>query len=173
MFTPGCRDFGQYLLETKDPDAGYYSGFAINLGIAIHAQFDANGNLWPWCDAPSPPGNAWYPNLTAQIYPHLCDVHSADAPGDYYRLHQGFEVLTQTAPDWSTQPQDLYPWLVVGYYAALRQEQPAEALSMLSMVLQYYLPGSMNAGRLLISEIGYVRGIVAASQPLPSCCPVV
>lgn len=167
----GLRDFGQYLLETKDPDAGYYSGFAINLGIAIHAQFDAHANRWLWCDAPLPPGNAWYPNLTAQIYPHLCDVHSADAPGDYYRLHRGFEVLTQTAPDWSTQPQDLYPWLVVGYYAALRREQPAEALSMLSMVLQYYLPGSMNTGRLLISEIGYVRGIVAVSQTSPSRCP--
>ena len=169
----GLRDFGQYLLETNDPDATYYSGFAISLGIAIHSQFDAGANRWAWCDAPTPPGNSWYPNLTAQIYPHLCDVHSADAPGDYYRLHRGFEVLTQNAPDWSTRPQDLYPWLVVGYYAALRQEQPAEALSMLSMVLQYYLPGSMNTGRLLISDIGYVRGIVAASQPLPSGCPVV
>jgi hypothetical protein len=38
-------------------------------------------------------------------------------------------------------------------------------------VLQYYLPGSMNTGRLLISEIGYVRGIVAVSQTSPSRCP--
>jgi hypothetical protein len=160
----GLRDFGHYLLETNDTDAGYYSSFAMNLGIAIHTQFDANANLWLWCDAPTPAGNAWYPNLTAQIYPHLHDVHSADAPGDYYRLHRGFEVLVQAVPDWSTQPQDLYPWLVVGYYAALRQELPAQALAMRSMVLQYYFPGSVNAGRLLISEIGYVQGI-AGSYP--------
>jgi len=168
----GLRDFGQYLLETGDPDATYYSSFAMNLGIAIHTQFDAGANRWLWCDAPSSPSNAWYPNLTAQIYPHLCDVHSADAPGDYYRLHQGFQVLAQNAPDWYSRPQDHYPWLVVGYYAALRQEQPSQALSMLSMVLQYFLPGSMNTGQLLISEIGYVKGIEAASQPIPSGCPV-
>jgi hypothetical protein len=35
---------------------------------------------------------------------------------------------------------------------------------MVSMVLQYYLPGSVNTGRLLISEIGYVRGIMAAAN---------
>jgi hypothetical protein len=159
----GLRDFGQYLIETNDTDATYYSSFAMNLGIAIHTQFDANANLWLWCDVPSPASNAWYPNLTAQIYPHLYDVHSTDATGDYYRLHRGFEVLTEAVPDWSTQPQDLYPWLVVGYYAALRQEQPVEALRMRSMVLQYYLPGLVNTGRLLISEIGYVQGIVAAA----------
>jgi len=162
----GLRDFGQYLLETNDTDAAYFASFAMNLGIAIHTQFDYNANLWNWCDVPSPPGNAWYPNLTAQIYPHLYDVHSADAPGDYYRLHQGFQVLTAAVPSWSTQPQDLYPWLVVGYYTALRQGQPREALSMLSMVLQYYLPGSVNTGRLLISEIGYVRGIIALATSL-------
>ena len=83
-------------------------------------------------------------------------------------------MLTQAVPDWSTRPQDLYPWLVVGYYVALRQEKPAEALTMLSMVLQYYLPGLVNTGRLLISEIGYVRGIVAAAASLNavrSRCP--
>ena len=98
----GLRDFGQYLLETNDPDAAYFASFAVNLGIAIHAQFDANANLWLWCDVPSPPGNAWYPNLTAQIYPHLYDVHSTDAPGDYYRLHRGFEV-TRGVPSQSHQ----------------------------------------------------------------------
>jgi hypothetical protein len=169
----GLRAFGKYLIETNDPDAAYYAGFAMNLGIAIHTQFDANANLWLWCDVPQPPGSAWYPNLTAQIYPHLYDVHSADAPGDYYRLHRGFEVLTLGAPNWSTQPQDLYPWLVVGYYAALRQEQPSEALTMLSMVLQYYLPGLVNTGRLLVSEIGYVRGIMESAAALNSAQPAV
>ena len=97
------RDFGQYLIETNDSDATYYSSFATNLAIAIHTQFDANANLWLWCDVPSPAGDAWYPNLTAQIYPHLYDVHSTDAAsGDGYRLHRGFEVLTQAVPDWST-----------------------------------------------------------------------
>jgi hypothetical protein len=161
----GLRDFGQYLIETNDSDATYYSSFAMSLGGAIHTQFDANANRWLWCDVPSPAGNAWYPNLTAQIYPHLHDVHSADAPGDYYRLHNGFKVLSEAIPDWSTRPQDLYPWLVVGYYAALRQEQPAQSLAMLSMVLKYYLPGFVNTGRLLISEIGYVRGIMLAAAP--------
>jgi hypothetical protein len=167
----GLRDFGQYLIETNDADATYYSGFAMNLGIAIHTQFDANANLWFWCDVPSPPGDAWYPNLTAQIYPHLYDVHSTDAPGDYYRLHRGFEVLSLGAPDWSTRPQDLYPWLVVGYYAAVRREQPSEAQAMLSMVLQYFLPGLVNTGRLLISEIGYVRGILASAALVTSAQP--
>ena len=38
----GLRDFGQYLIETNDTDATYYASFAMNLGIAIHTQFDAN-----------------------------------------------------------------------------------------------------------------------------------
>jgi hypothetical protein len=33
------------------------------------------------------------------------------------------------------------------------------------MVLKYYLPGFVNTGRLLISEIGYVRGIMLAAAP--------
>jgi hypothetical protein len=32
----GLRDFGQYLIESDDVDAGYYSSFAMSLGIAIH-----------------------------------------------------------------------------------------------------------------------------------------
>lgn len=156
----GLRDFGQYLIETNDPDADYYASFAMHLGIAIHTLFDINANRWQWCDVPSPASNAWYPNLTAQIYPHLYDVHSNDAPGDYYRLHQGFTVLNQEAPDWPFKPQDLYPWLVVGYYAVSQQNLDADATEMLSMVLQYYLPGLVNTGYLLISEIGYVHGIM-------------
>jgi hypothetical protein len=37
-------------------------------------------------------------------------------------------------------------------------------------VLQYYLPGSVNTGRLLISEIGYVRGIMAAANAVAPRC---
>jgi len=158
----GLRDFAQYLIETNDRNATYCAGFGVNLGIAIHSMFDANANRWQWADVPCAPSDAWYPNLTAQIYPHLHDVHSADAPGDYYRLHRGFEVLCQGAPNWMSKPQDLYPWLVVGYYAITQQNLTAEATAMLSMVLQYYLPGLVNTGRLLVSEIGYVRGISAA-----------
>lgn len=169
----GLRDFGQYLIETDDPDAGYYSTFGMNLGIAIHSLFDANANRWNWCDVPSPAGNVWYPDITAQIYPHLYDVHSADAPGDYYRLHRGFDVLTAAVPNWMTEPQDLYPWLVVGYYAASCRNLTADARRMLDMALQYYLPGLVNTGRMLISEFGYAEGIMnggGAFMP-SSLCP--
>jgi hypothetical protein len=135
--------------------------------------FDANANRWNWCDVPSPAIDAWYPNLTAQIYPHLYDVHSTDAVGDYYRLHQGFQVLNRTVPNWMAAPQDLYPWLVVGYYAASHQNLAAEARQMLSMAFQYYLPGLVNTGRMLISELGYAKGILSSvkSIPVAGICP--
>jgi hypothetical protein len=169
----GLRDFAEYLLEQDDKDAAYFAQFPANLGTAIHALFDPKACLWNWCDLPSPASDAWYPNLTAQIYPHLCDVHSGDAPGDYYRLNQGYSVLSQSVPDWQARPQDLYPWLVVGYYSALRQNQTSEAGRMLSMVLQYYLPGSVNTGRMLISEIGYARGIMGLSSRSPLNCSAI
>jgi hypothetical protein len=156
----GLRAFGQQLLETGDRDGVYFSSFGRHLGNAIHTLFDSRLNLWNWCDVPSPESKAWYPNLTAQIYPHLHDVHSDDAPGDYYRLHRGYEVLQQAAPDWLNRPQDLYPWLVVGYYVAACQSQVPEALTMVNMALRYYLPGLVNTGRMLISEIGYAKAIL-------------
>jgi hypothetical protein len=165
----GLRDFGQYLFETNDPDARYYSAFAVNLGIAIHSLYDPKQKLWKWCDVATPPGNAWYPNLTAQIYPHLYDVHGTDAPTDYARLHAGYRVLEKAAPDWSSRPQDLYPWLVVGYYAAACLNRADLAAEMVEMVRRYYLPGSVNTGRFLISEIGYVAGIETASAVSESC----
>lgn len=163
----GLRDFAEHLLETGDPDGGYYSRFPVSLGIAIHSLFDATRNCWNWCDVASPDSSAWYPNLTAQIYPHLCDVHSADAPGDYYRLYRGFDVLQQGAADFAARPQDLYPWLVVGYYAAAVRKDTSLALQMLAMARRYYLPGSVNTGRFTVADIGYVAGILSeAAQPV-------
>ncbi len=168
----GLRDFGQYLLDTNDSDSSYFSGFAPNLGIAIHGMYDYSQTLWNWCDVASPQSNAWYPNLTAQIYPHLYDVHSNDAVGDYTRLLSGYIVLDSAVPDWTARPQDLYPWLVVGYYAASCLKRTDLALEMLGMVRKYYLPGSVNTGHFLVSEIGYVAGIeqAAASMASPAIC---
>jgi hypothetical protein len=168
----GLRDFAQLLIQTNDPDSAYFAGFAPNLGTAIHAMYDYSQMLWNWCDVPCPPGNAWYPNLTAQIFPHLYDVHSNDAPADYARLYSGYSVLDAAAPDWMSRPQDLYPWLVVGYYAVACLNLGDLALDMLRMVRKYYLPGAVNTGRFLVSEIGYVQGIqlAAASIPEPESC---
>jgi hypothetical protein len=164
----GLRDFAEYLIETGDSDARYFSGFPVQLGIAVHTLYDNQQQLWNWCDMLSPPGNAWYPNLTAQIYPHLYDVHSTDAPGDYIRLHAGYNVLDNAVPNWWQRPQDLYPWLVIGYYAATRLNRIDLAADMLEMVTQYYLPGLVNTGFFLISEIGYLVGILDATQSLNS-----
>ncbi len=168
----GIRDFSQRLLELGDRDAAYFAGFGANLGTAIHSLFDANANRWRWSDVSPAKGDAWYPNLTAQIYPHLCDVHSPDAMGDYYRLRRGYDLINQTLPDWMNRPMDSYPWLVVGYYAACRQGQTANSLSMLSTVEEYFLPGLVNTGRMLISEIGYAKGIIdlAAGQRASVVC---
>jgi hypothetical protein len=159
----GLRDFGQLLLATGDPDSMYNASFAVNLGNAIHSMYNSSQNRWNWCDVPSPSANTWYPNLTAQIYPQLYDVHSNDAPGDYARLNAGYTVLEAGAADWTSRPQDLYPWLVVGYYAATCLNRTDLALEMLAMVNRYYLPGTFNTGRFLISDIGYVAGIGQAA----------
>jgi len=43
---------------------------------------------------------------------------------------------------------------------------------MLSMVEEYFLPGLVNTGRMLISEIGYAKGIIdlAAGQRASVVC---
>jgi hypothetical protein len=168
----GLRDFGEALNLTNDPDAGYFSGFAVNLGIAVHRLFDPSRALWLWSDA-SPGGcDNWYPEMVAQIYPHLCDVHSSDAPGDYYRMQRGYEILRQTVPDWWNRPQDLYPWLAVGYYAALRQNNTNEAMAMLAMAQRFYLPGGVNTGHFAVCDLGYACGILAidSQRPASSSC---
>lgn len=169
----GIRSFAEYLLEANDPDANYYASFPPQLGIAIHSLFDAGRDRWNWCDVDSPDGNAWYPNLTAQIYPHLYDVHSTDAPGDYYRLHRGYEILQAGAPDWTSRPQDLYPWMVVAYYAAGPGSDPQQAARMLAMTRRYYLPGSVNVGRFTIADIGYARGLIGAPGTNLTACGLI
>jgi hypothetical protein len=87
-------------------------------------------------------------------------------------MQRGYEILRQTVPDWWNRPQDLYPWLAVGYYAALRQNNTNEAMAMLAMAQRFYLPGGVNTGHFAVCDLGYACGILAidSQRPASSSC---
>jgi hypothetical protein len=176
----GLRDYGEYLSFIGDSYASVVLQEVARLGPAIHAAFwDESNKRWVPQDGPPYPFNPklWYPDLACQIFPDLYDVRGNDVYNDTRRLLGGFPVLNQGSPNWATTSVDTFPWLVVGYYAALRQKNFPLAQQMLGNVFANFLiptpAGFRNGTRMLVYDIAYAQSILRITAPWPIIVPSV
>ncbi len=95
----GLRDFGRALKLANDRSAITYAEAAARLGEAIHeVLYDPRLRAWHWSDSDSDIQQRWYPDLAAQIFPHLYGVVTTDRERDLTRYTDGYSFLCSGAP---------------------------------------------------------------------------
>ena len=128
----GLRDFGRALNLAKDRSAVTFVDAAAGLGEAIHeVLYDPTLKAWRWSDNDNNIEQRWYPDLAAQIFPHLYGVVTSQRERDVTRYTDGYAFLCSGAPMWWDRSYDPFPWLVIAYYVASRWGDTERAHRML------------------------------------------
>ena len=169
----GLADYAEYLVSLRDPFADVVMAEVVRLGRRIHEVFfDDVRQCWLWSDVESSSflPTLWYPDIRAQIYPHLFNVRSTDLRGDTGRFDRGYQLVLEKFPNWAGNPPggpNDFPNAEIGYYVALRRRDFQSALRFWSSAYAMYLPGSKNAGHMLVSDLGYMQSILRIAAPRP------
>jgi len=152
----GLKVFADLLTETGNAaDGTYYGNVATSVMNGIGGLWDNANSVWLWVDVITSgnTGKLFYPALTAQIFPELYQVPVYAAP-DKYAF--GYKYLNDNDKSWWEKKSDSFPWLILGYFAALRRKDVIKASKMLSFSAKYFLPSD---GRYTIENIGWAQGI--------------
>lgn len=118
----GLNDFARLLNELRDPEASFFESRAKAVASGVEKQ------LWNWrkkCYHPSKTGWWWrpfvnlkkfYPDATCQLFPALYGIIAADSDKgtSLYALFNSYQ------PDWPEIKPPEYPWMILGYCAALQ-----------------------------------------------------
>lgn len=168
----GLNALSKGLARIGDSDSTYYAavrdGVAAGMHHPTYGTWDDTNHWWLASDQRPPLGTAFYPDAVTQIFPECYGVPSGNAATDRQRYDWGWAKLNALAPDWYASPANEFPWLQLGYVAALRGASDL-ALSQMAMARDSY-----DVSKRAIHECGWYRGIErllgvrAASVAAPS-----
>lgn len=145
----GLTAFAARLRAHGDRSAAVYDRAAKAVALGIARLFDREAGAFRASDADVAPGNRFYPDATAQVFPEL---HGVSAPGlGQQEWDAGWAALGRIAPLWPKLAYDPYPWLLLGTVAAGRSaEDKLNARHQLASARALY---ASEPSRLTISEL--------------------
>lgn len=154
-------DLARRLMRSKDPDAYLFQQSAQQLAFSIDQLFDWTVRAWRWADVEPRIQPRWYPDVVAQIFPHHYGVVTGTEL-DRIRFESAYEFLNQSAPRWWEIAYDPFPWLMIGYYAASKQNDTIRGAALLDFAKKRFLANADMRGYFNILEIGFAFGIERA-----------
>jgi hypothetical protein len=153
----GLRDFGRALEVANHRSASVYADAAVRLGGAINAiLYDPQNKAWRWSDDGTTIQQRWYPDLAAQVFPHLYGVVTSERERDLTRYADGYSFLCSGAPEWWDRLYDPFPWLVIAYYVASRLGDTERARRMLATA------ASLPPDRFTVMDLAYADAVATA-----------
>jgi hypothetical protein len=154
----GLRDVAGALQFFGYREARKYEAASTELAEAIHSRlYDSRRKLWKWSDESQGHEQRWYPELVAQVFPHLCGVNTSRPDRDQERYAHAYTLLEANAPRWWTRLNDAFPWLAIGYYAATCQSETSKARKMLATVT------ALPRERFTVMDLAYAAEICEAA----------
>ena len=146
----GLRDFASMLRDLGETsDANYYDLVATGIvnGISNYLYDSAHAGF-KTSDGDAQATTAFYAGTTCQVFPQAFALNELSA---YY--DKGWSYLSLHTPNWQNGTYDPFPWAVLGYVAALRQ-QPAVAQAQQHMIESKFIN---NRGLITMNELGFYQ----------------
>jgi hypothetical protein len=153
----GLDALSKGLAQIGDTDSSYYAatrdGVAAGMHNATWGTWDDTNRQWLISDARAPLGTAFYPDAVTQIFAETYGVPSGNAATDRQRYDWAWSKLNALAPGWYQHASNDFPWLQLGYVAALRGASDM-AVGQLALARNAF-----TAAKRSIHECGWYRGI--------------
>jgi hypothetical protein len=146
----GLRDFASMLRQGGETaDANYYDSFADGIAHGISVLlFDRTRSGLISSDGDVQAGTSFYPGTTCQVFPQAFGLMELSSYFD-----QGWAYLNRVTPNWQDGRYDPYPWAILGFVAAKRQ-QYSQARAQMQTVQSRF---STNRGLITINELGFYQ----------------
>lgn len=145
------------LTHISDGDAAYYAsvrdGVAAGMHNSTYGTWDDTNRQWLVSDARDPLGTSFYPDAVTQIFAETWAVPSGNTATDRQRYDWGWAKLNALCPGWFKGPYNEFPWLQLGYVAALRGASDAAQSQMALARVSY------DSSKRAIHECGWYRAI--------------
>jgi hypothetical protein len=142
----GLTDFAQLLRQQADPDAAAWQALADGVRRGVRGLFSRGDGMFLPSDDLQHPGTAFYPDGTAQVFPQAFGVLDGGTLTD-----AAWQALNQGWPGWAQGGYDPYPWMVLGWCAALRDEVALARAQQAMMVARF----ASDRGLVTINELGF------------------
>jgi hypothetical protein len=146
----GLRDFAGMLRDLGETaDANYYDLVATGVVNGIsNTIYDSAHAGFKTSDGDAQATTAFYAGTTCQVFPQAFGLNELSA---YY--DKGWSYLNLYTPNWQNGQYDAFPWAILGYVAAIRQ-QPSMALTQQHMIEAKFIS---NRGLITINELGFYQ----------------
>ena len=141
----GLRDFAALLRNRVDADAGYYDSFANQIPLGIRSLFST---AYKPSDAHQSLETTFYPGTTCQVFPQAFGVAEM---GDTFS--PAYNYLNANSPGWEKGTYDPFPWAVLGYVAAVRNDAQ-KARTQLATINTLF---QSNRALVTINELGWYQ----------------
>lgn len=149
----GLREFSARLQAHQDLDAGYYKAHAASVAIGIRSLFDATQKAFRVSDVSAAVMVNFYPDATAQVFPQAYTVATKGIGSEQY--NQAWNYLNNVAPGWENGNKDDFPWMMLGYVAALRGgEDRSKAITLMRALENLCVT---NRSKVTINELGFYK----------------
>ncbi|MFZ6753439.1 hypothetical protein ACO0KY_08700 [Undibacterium sp. Dicai25W] len=146
----GLRDFAGLLRDLGEPvDANYYDLVATGIvgGISNYLYDTAHAGF-KTSDGDAQATTAFYAGTTCQVFPQAFGLSELSS---YY--DKAWTYLNLYTPNWQSGQYDPFPWAVLGYVAALRN-QTAMAVTQQHMIESKFIT---NRGLITMNELGFYQ----------------
>jgi hypothetical protein len=100
------RSLSRILRQAHAPDAAYVASFVVPLGTAIQRLYSDGAHAYRWSDNNPIGPLVAYPACTAQVYPQLYDVHSADPVADARHFAGARSTAARCDLSYTTAPHE-------------------------------------------------------------------
>lgn len=147
----GLRDYASILAQRgESADANYYNNIAttITQSIVIYLWDSARSGFRVSDQDLRADTSTFYPGATCQVFPQAFNVPELSS---YYS--QAYQFLNTSAPQWTQEVYDPYPWTILGYVAAKRGDTARAELQMRATDLKF----AAHPEYLTINELGFYQ----------------
>jgi hypothetical protein len=141
----GLRDFAALLRKRGDTDADYYDSFATQIPLGMRALFSV---AYKPSDAHQSPETTFYPGTTCQVFPQAFGVPELSNTFD-----TAYFYLNNHSPGWEKGTYDMFPWAVLGYVAAVRNDAQRARTQLATMNTLF----QSNRALVTINELGWYQ----------------
>jgi hypothetical protein len=143
----GLHDFANALARRGDGEAGLFHQAADGVRRGVAGLYRARSGTYLPSDA-TPLGSSFYPDGTAQVFAQAFGLVSAGVRAD-----APWHWLNAQFTGWETGRHDAFPWMVLGYTAALRGERALAEAQMTTLASRYV----SQRGVVTINELGFYQ----------------
>lgn len=149
----GLREFAARLSARGDVDATYYNTVAAGAGNGVRSLFHTTQLAFRPNDLNPGVSSAFYPDAVAQVFPQAYAVTATGLGATQY--NQAWTYLNTVTPSWEFGTYNVFPWMILGYVAALRGGADADkARQQMRTVENLFVS---NRAALTINEFGFYK----------------